>query len=326
MIKIQKQRLLIALAIISITVIGLCLYFRYDNNHPSTEDAYIGSNLINVASKVNGYLHAIFIKNNQKIHKGQLLFSIDNKDYQLQYLIAKESYQSQFNAMHIAKDQLNVAKLQITKDLEQLKLLQAKFLRLQKLFANNVVAKQDYEIASTNYNNAKTTLDIDKTKYQQYQNGYLYTINKVNSAKTQVEIAFTNLNNTKYYAPSDGYIANLNSLSVGELVNNGEQLFAIVDDSVWWVDANFKETKLKYLKIGQHVKVSLDMYNHKYDGIIQSISYASGGTFSLLPAQNATGNWVKVTQRFGVRIAIINNKNYPLRVGASCNVVVDATI
>ena len=103
----------------------------------------------------------------------------------------------------------------------------------------------------------------------------------------------------------------------------GQKLFGLVDDSQWWVDVNFKETQLKRIKAGQPAEVELDMYNHKYHGTVQSISYASGNTFSLLPAENATGNWVKVTQRFPVRVTLENESDFPLRVGASSNVTVD---
>ena len=114
------------------------------------------------------------------------------------------------------------------------------------------------------------------------------------------------------------------NLETGELVAQGQKLFGQVDTHTWWIDANFNETKLERIKPGQAVKVRLDMYDHHdYKGVVQSISFASGNTFSLLPPENATGNWVKVTQRFPIMIAIEDDKDFPLRVGASAKVTVD---
>jgi membrane fusion protein (multidrug efflux system) len=122
----------------------------------------------------------------------------------------------------------------------------------------------------------------------------------------------------------DGYISNLNTLMPGEFLNAGQSMFGIVSNDKWWVDANFKETQLGRIKPGQKVEIILDMYDdHKYTGTVQSMSYASGTTFSLLPAQNATGNWVKVTQRFTVRIKVDNDPKYPLRIGASAKVEIN---
>ena len=115
-------------------------------------------------------------------------------------------------------------------------------------------------------------------------------------------------------------------LTKGQYVAVGQQVFGLVDNDSWWIDANFKETDLERVKESQPVEIKLDMYRHsKYKGTVQSLSYASGTTFSLLPPQNATGNWVKVTQRFTIRIKVENNPKFPLRVGASADVQIDTT-
>ena len=103
----------------------------------------------------------------------------------------------------------------------------------------------------------------------------------------------------------------------------GQKLFGLVDDTTWWIDANMKETQLRRIKPLQGATVTLDMYDHQYVGNVQSISYASGSTFSLLPSENASGNWVKVIQYFTVRIHVKNDPTYPLRVGASAHVVIN---
>ena len=115
------------------------------------------------------------------------------------------------------------------------------------------------------------------------------------------------------------------NLADGQLVQAGQNVFGLIDDASWWVDANFKETQLERIKVGQIVKAKLDIYDHVYSGVVESISRASGNTFSILPAQNATGNWVKVTQRFAVVVKIKDDPDFPLRVGASVNVTIDTT-
>ena len=129
---------------------------------------------------------------------------------------------------------------------------------------------------------------------------------------------------TLIYAPTSGYVTDLN-LQTGQVVIAGQKLFGLVDNSKWWIDANFKESQLSRLIPNQKVKITLDMYNHTYEGVIKSISHASTNTFSLLPSQNASGNWVKVTQRFTVRVALNDDPAFPLRVGASAIVSVNTT-
>ena len=153
---------------------------------------------------------------------------------------------------------------------------------------------------------------------------YTAASTQIGIAKTGVENASNNSGYTQLRAAVDGYVSNLN-LKTGELLAPGQKLFGLIDESSWWVDTNFKETQLKRVKAGQPATIELDMYDHSYRGIVQSISYASGSTFSLLPAENATGNWVKVTQRFTVRIKLADDPSFPLRVGASSKVSIDTT-
>lgn len=319
----NRKRLFIGIGIIIFAITGIYGYFKYSEFYPSTDDAYVGSNLVNVATKVNGYLTNINIQNNQSVHKGDLLFTIDPKDYQLNLQQAEKNYKSQLDMSNMAKEQIKVQQGQIAQDKEQYKFLEERFNRYKELYNANTVSQQDYQKATTDFNKIKTQLEVDNNKYQQYLSGYQYTLSKMEASLAQLNLAKSNLSYTKYYAPIDGYITNMSTLTTGEFINASQQLFGIVDTKNWWIDANFKETQLKRLKIGQVATVELDMYDHKFKGIIQSISYASGNTFSLLPAQNATGNWVKVTQRFTVRIKIQNDNKFPLRVGASANVTIN---
>ena len=132
---------------------------------------------------------------------------------------------------------------------------------------------------------------------------------------------------THVTAPASGWVSHVN-LRPGSVVQAGTPVLALVEDGNWWVDANFKETDLGRIKPGQQATIALDMYpGLTIDGIVESISPGSGATFSVLPPENATGNWVKVTQRFPVRVHITSapNPDKPLRLGASATVKVDTT-
>lgn len=304
-----------------IIVASIYAYFRYNNLYPSTNNAYINAKLVNVAPKVTGYLQTLTVTNNQRVHKGDMLFTIEPTDYNFAVQEQQKSYDSQLTQSIAAKKQVDIQQQQMIKDQEQYALILDTAERYKKLYKANTISTQNYKTAMTNLASIKTQLAIDNKKLQQMQDIYKITLAKKDQSKIAVDNAKSNLDYTHYMAPVDGYITNLNALNTGEFINAGQQLFAIVDDNDWWVDANFKETQLQRIKVGQMATVTLDMYpTHTFTGTVQSISYASGNTFSLLPAQNATGNWVKVTQRFTIHIKIKNDGNYPLRVGASANV------
>ncbi len=318
-----NKHFFIGLFLVVVIILAIYFYFRYQRLYPETEDAYVGASLVNVAPKVSGYLKELNVKNNQFVHQGDLLFTIESKDYNISLKQAQSNYDSQVEACNMALNQIDIQKGQIQKDSDQYKFLADKATRFSALYKENTVSKQAYQEVMTNFDNIKTQLAVDNKKYTQFLNMYKLAEAKKGAAAADVDKANTNLSYTKYYAPMGGNVSNMNTLAKGEFITASQQLFGIVDMQNWWVDANFKETQLARVKIGQHVKVKLDMYAHTYDGVVQSISYASGNVFSLLPAQNATGNWVKVTQRFTVRISLQDNPAYPLRVGASATVKID---
>lgn len=143
----------------------------------------------------------------------------------------------------------------------------------------------------------------------------------LNLAKANLDQAKLDYSWTTITAPSNGWVTNV-SLRVGDVVAVNQPLFALISSGEFWVDANFKETELENIHPGQRATIHIDMYpDQVFDGVVQSISGGTGSAFSLLPPQNATGNWVKITQRVPVRILILNpNQEYPLRIGTSASV------
>ena len=320
----SSKNILIGLFIIAIAAYGISLYYNHTRKYPSTDDAYVNANLVNVAPKIGGFIKNINVTKNQFVHAGDLLFQIDPKDYILdsnqsahQVSYAKEMVYAESQNIEIAK--VNIAKAHADYDFAK-KMAD----RYTNLFNQNAGTKQDMERYVNNEIQAKQQLDTMNLAYAQSYTRYKSALAQLNANKSALDTAITRAAYANVYASVDGFVTDLN-LADGQLVQPGQNLFGLVDDSSWWIDANFKETQIERIKIGQSVKVKLDIYDHEFNGVVQSISRASGNTFSILPAQNATGNWVKVTQRFTVVIKLEDDPKFPLRVGASSEVTVDTT-
>lgn len=260
----------LALSVLTIVLVIISLVsWRYIASHPSTDDAYVQANIINIAPQISGPVAATFVNDNQYVKKGTILFTIDPKPYELAVANA-------------------AAKLEV---------VEKKAKRIVTLAKQGSASQEQSD-------ELQAELTMAKTASQQAQ---------LNLAYTQV------------VAPADGYITNY-KLRTGTMLQAGNPVFALVENNTWWVDANYKETQLERIRPGQTATIELDMYQKPvFKGIVESISSGSGSTFSLLPPENATGNWVKVTQRFQVKIKITDvPANYRLRVGSSASVTIKA--
>lgn len=320
----MNKHLIMGIILVLITAIGIYGFYLYSEKYPSTDNAYVGANLVNIAPKVGGYVMGVYVKNNQLVHKGDILITIDPKDYSLKLDQTQQELITAQQQQENTSQQIKIAELALNKARSDYRLSQIMAKRYSNLYYKRAGSLQDMQ----RYQNQLVA--SQQAVKQAYSNIEQAKIN-YNQAKTKISQTNINIKNAQNYlkytiitAPVTGYVSSFN-LQVGELVSTGQKLFGLVDNSNWWIDANFKETQLKKIKIGQPVSVKLDIYNHQYQGVVETISYASGNTFSLLPAENATGNWVKVTQRFTVRIHLEDNPNFPLRVGASSEVKVDTT-
>ena len=320
----KHKHLIAGIALIFVAVGGIYGYYKYSQVYPSTDNAYVNANLINIAPKVSGYVQQVYVKDNQFVHKGDLLVDLDPQDYSLMLTKAKQDFALAQQQALSAKQQILTAKANVAKNKSDFDFATQMATRYTNLYNQKAGSLQDMQKYQNQAMAAKQALEQANASLDQANAQNL-------AANTQISIAQSGINNaqnntayTQLRSPVDGYISYLN-LQTGELVAAGQKLFGLVDNQSWWVDVNFKETQLKRVKAGQPASVELDMYDHKYHGVVQSISYASGNTFSLLPAENATGNWVKVTQRFTVRVKIANESDFPLRVGASSNVTIDTS-
>lgn len=305
---------------------GVLYYFLYVRPFETTDNAYIGANYTSIAAQVSGKSVGNYISNYQFVKKDQLLFEIDPEPFLIEVKKAQAQLDLMGNSVQeaaAAVEQWTATVAQRTTELKDAKINAE---RTFALYYRRVLTQQDFDDADARLRVAEHLLDNAKAQLQsaRYHLGGMGEENEqIRIATAALEQAKLNLSYTKVYAPFDGQISNSNMFD-GQFITAGAPQFALIDHSKYWVDANFKETQIYSLKVGQHVKVTVDMYpDHDFDGEVINISGASGTVFSLLPPQNATGNWVKVTQRVPVRILIKNpDPNYPLSIGTSAYVKV----
>ncbi|MCF6764362.1 HlyD family secretion protein [Thiotrichales bacterium 19S3-7] len=316
----------VLLGIIIVVVIGCWGYFYYRSIYPSTDDAYVNAHAIHIAAEVSGKVDQVYVENNQYVKKGTLLFRIDPQAFQYKLenaqaklQVAKAQVISDEKLIHV--DIANVEKAQA-----QAWVAKMKANRIVELVKSGDASKEEGDEVVGSLKEANAQVRASQAQLAQAQSALDVAKTQVLSAKAEVDTAKLNLSYTKITAPADGYVTDFDAIRHGSMINEGQNLFVLVADKTWWIDANYKETDMQHIKPGQKATVEIDMYpGVKLKGIVQSISYGSGTVFSLLPPENATGNWVKVTQRFPVKVLLdepIEN-HLALRVGASADVVVD---
>ncbi len=328
--KRKKIQLIAWISIIFVLVLAGYFYLQHEAAYPSTNDAYVKAKIVHVAAQVRGPVAAVYIKNNQLVKKGQLLFTIDPRPYQLALQeaqagleLSKQMVAAEESAVQSAKAQVAIRRAQYIKVKENAA-------RILPLVKTGTISKSTGDNTTAAVRAALGSLSAAQAKLQQAQQHLgIVGANNANILKAKAALgnAQLNLQYTKVYAVEDGYITNFN-LHTGSMITAYQPLFVLVENKVWWITANFKETDLARIHPGEPVNIVLDMYPHQtFHGVVQSISPGSGAAFSLLPPENASGNWVKVTQRFPVKIIVSKDPSqYPLRVGASSSITVNTLV
>lgn len=320
---ITKPFMLILIALLLI-ICGY-LYYHYESTHPSTNDAYVGANVVNITPQVSGRLLHVYVHNHEWVKSGTLLFQINPNAYLIAVDKAHAALSNAIQAMKAQSANIVTARALLKQAKAQAINAQLHAKRMLKLVSQNLAPPSEGDSAKAALSIATASVKAAKSRLQQS----IETLGKaginnanIQSAKASLAQTLLALKHTKVYAPADGFINHFD-LRPGQLVMHDVPLFPFVESHTWWVTANYKETHLSHIRAGQHASVILDMYpDHVFHGIVKSISTGSGATFSLLPAENASGNWVKVTQRFPVRISIHDAQAYPLRVGATADVTI----
>jgi membrane fusion protein, multidrug efflux system len=323
--RIIRYAVIAAIAIV--LVVGGAWYWYDSKYYPSTSDAYVGAHTVRIAPQISGRVVDVAVHDHQHVDKGQLLYRIDPTTYQLKVDQAKA--QLSLAKQQVAQLQASVtaAKAQVEQARVQLANATSKAKRQQRLVSRGYTDAQTAQDAQAAEAAARAALGVSEARLAEAraQLGQTGDSNhQVQLAKATLGMADTDLSHTQVAASCNGQLSGF-KLRPGDYVDQGQPNFVLVCDTHWWVDANFKETDLARIKPGETASVTVDTYgSHSFRGRVISINPASGTAFSLLPPENATGNWVKVTQRVPVRIEILNpSPKYPLRVGTSAEVSID---
>ena len=284
----------------------------------STDDAYVGAKNTTLAAKVSGYVEAVTVEDNAKVHAGDVIAKIEDGDYRLAVDSARAKVTTQQATIERIGKQIEAQQAAIDQAKAQLVSAQAgatraelDFGRQQTLAARDYASKQALDAAQANKDQTKAAVqgaqaaveaaeaNVDVLKAQQEEAAR--SLKELNTALAKAE---RDLSFTVIRAPMDGVVGN-RAMQVGDFVQPGQRLASLVPLDAVYVDANFKETQLAKLKPGQPVKIAVDaMGGDKIDGIVVSLAPASGSVFSMLPPDNATGNFTKIVQRVPVRIQV----------------------
>ncbi|EGR8988306.1 hemolysin D [Vibrio vulnificus] len=322
--KLTKTLFLAACAIASG---AMYLSWQYSDSHPSTEDAYVRAKILSVAPQVQGQVVTVEAKDFQAVNKGDLLLKIDARPYLLAVKQAKAAYQLAVQQHDVADKQVTEAVAGLDAARSNLTEAQLEYKRIDSLVARKLASAQDLDTAKNKLANAQASLEqarasVEKAIANRGEEGAEAAV--VQQAAAQLAQAELNLSYTDITSPVDGIAGEINT-HVGSVVSVGQTLFPVIIKDSYWVRANFKETDLTHIKPGMEAEVVIDMYPDRvWKATVEELSPASGTSFSLMPPENATGNWVKIKQRFPVRLALSVPKDAPqLRVGASTEVTVD---
>lgn len=321
-----KSRWALLLILLVLAGGGLYAFWEYKTVHPGTSDAYLTAHVVRIEPQVGGQIARLPVRDHQNVTQGQVLLEIDDRPFR----IAVQQAQAQ---LALAKQQelaadaaVEVAGAMVSQRQAELNDARHHYERDTRLLARQDVSKAQADSDRDKLDAAQASLKEGQAGYLQSQRDQDAAAARIAVAEAALNQARLNLSYTTITAPASGTLGKI-SARPGDIVQAGQQLFPLIEGQNFWVEANYKEGELERIRPGQPATIKMDMYpGRTFQGIVESLSPASGVAFSLLPPENATGNWVKVTQRFPVRIRVVTrDDSMPLRIGSSCSVTIDTT-
>jgi membrane fusion protein, multidrug efflux system len=339
----SKKPLIIVAAVVAVLAIAGFFVWFARRNEVTTDDAYTDGNVITMVPKVSGYVVALDIDDNVRVRKGDLLLRIDPRDFRTAKSQAEASLELARAQLESAQDSLRIARVQFPAQLisaeaqrqaAEASLEQARRQYSRQHEVDQRATTQESIDASTSQQlstgasleSARAQVRIARLVPEQIQQAVSAVAERqaqVDQAQAQLAQADLNLSYTEVHAPVDGFVTS-RSVQLGDYATAGASMFLIVTPDAW-VTANFKESQLGRMRPGDSVDIEIDAYSgYKLAGHVQSIQYGSGSRFSAFPAENATGNFVKIVQRVPVKIVIDRglDSNRPLPLGLSASPVV----
>ncbi|SUO93901.1 HlyD family efflux transporter periplasmic adaptor subunit [Suttonella ornithocola] len=356
----RRTRNLLLLTLIFLLIGGAIayLYFTQWQYHVDTEDAYVHGDLIQITAQINGQVQTVSVENTDSVQAGDLLVSLDLTDAQLALEVAKTHLSHAVRQYRIrqadiaqtdaalAQTRANIGEVeaQVNAANVRLKSAQNDYARRRKLANSQAISAEEVShakeavtaaqaqlaTAQAQLNAARARIATAEAQKRVAQAALgsqpLKAQPDVQAAISEIRQAWLKMQRTEIRAPLAGEIARRN-VQPGQQIAAGTPLMAVVPLNRLWVEANFKESQLKTVHPGQKVKLTSDLYGDEvvFNGIVEGISAGTGSAFSVLPAQNATGNWIKVVQRVPVRIALNADEvaQHPLRIGLSMKAEID---
>ena len=329
----RRKTLLIALLIFIVAgVIWVLLWLLVFSTRETTDDAYVGGNQVAISAQVPGTVVAILADDTQHVEAGQVLVKLDNTDASVRLAQAQASLASAVRQVRQQTDSAGGSDAAVAERQVELKKAEADLKRRLPLVAQQAEAPETIQHLRDAVAQARAALTTARAQASAQHASISGTDIANNPAVLQARANFRAMwvaaQRNAIYAPVSGYVAQ-RSVQVGNSVQAGQQLMTVLPLHNLWIDANFKESQLRHIRIGQPAKIEADIYGGsvEYHGKVIGLGAGTGSVFSLLPAQNATGNWIKVVQRVPVRVALDNNEldKHPLRIGLSSDVTVDIT-
>jgi len=343
----KKIGIIILILLIAIGAIIIFFYLRYKATHVTTDNAFIEGAIHTIASKVSGTVKAIHVKDNQSVKKGELLIEVDPVDFDVKVKEASSKLDAEKAKFLEVEAKIETAKRQLLElktkmetakanlELQQANRKQAEIdeKRAENLYKREAISRERYEKTKTEFDvavarekaateqlrQAEMAIETQRAVIRQTEAAKIVKLSTIKEREAGLRIAELDYGYTRIYAPSDGYVTK-KSVEVGNQIQAGQPLMAIVPLYDIWVIANYKETQLEKVKTGHKVKIKVDTYPGKtFKGKVESIMAGTGAVFSLFPPENATGSYVKVVQRIPVKIVLEEGADpeHILRIGMS---------
>ncbi|WP_458369419.1 HlyD family secretion protein [Pseudomonas mandelii] len=329
----RKRKVMLVVLAIVVILAGVAVWGYhefYGRWNESTDDAYVNGNVVEITPLVTGTVVSIGADDGDLVHEGQVLINFDPNDAQVGLQSAQANLARTVRQVRGLYSNVDGMKAQVNAQQAEVQKAQDNFKRRKNLAAGGAISQEELSHARDDLTSAQNALANArqqlKTTSALVDDTVVSSHPDVMAAAAQLRQAYLNNSRSTLIAPVTGYVAK-RSVQLGQRVQPGTALMAVIPLDQLWIDANFKETQLRDMRIGQPVDIEADLYGSdvKFSGTIDSLGAGTGSAFALLPAQNATGNWIKIVQRVPVRVHINAEElaKHPLRVGLSTQVDVN---
>ena len=322
----------VLLVVVPLVAVAIGIYvYAESGRYVTTENAYIKSNVVAISADVSGRVEWVGVDDNTLVREGQILFRLDQQPFK----IALERSEAELELVRTQVEHLRAdyheAVAQVAAEEEKVRFLTRQLARQKTLKERKLASEQAYDVAAHDLSLAKRQVRVLRQRVQ----GVLQSLGgnpgieaedhpRYLRARTERDQTAIALADTSIEAPVDGVVSNM-KLQAGEYVEEGHAVFSIIESGKVWVEANLKETQLTHVLEGQSASITVDAYpGVEWPATVDAIAPATGAEFSVLPPQNATGNWVKVVQRIAVLLDVEQPpKGHPLRAGMTVTVAID---